>query len=87
MVVKKRGFVELAFVNTVDFISSNYKAFFVRAAEDYHFCRKLWTGKPIVVHCAGGHRSAAASFLIHSQLSGKVCVFDLGEEIKQFQKK
>lgn len=43
------------------------------------------TDKIIVVHCAGGYRSAAASSLIKSQLSNDVKVFDLGEEIKQFQ--
>ncbi len=43
------------------------------------------TDKPILVHCAGGYRSAAASSLIHSQLKGTVKVFDLGEAIKQFQ--
>ncbi len=41
--------------------------------------------KPIVVHCAGGYRSAAASSLLHSQLNGTVKVLDLGEAIKQFQ--
>lgn len=43
------------------------------------------TDKPIVVHCAGGYRSAAASSLIHSQLDGLVKVLDLGEAIKKFQ--
>ena len=43
------------------------------------------TDKPIVVHCAGGYRSAAASSLIHSQLNSSVKVFDLGEAVKQFQ--
>lgn len=42
------------------------------------------TGKPIVVHCAGGYRSAAASSLIHATLNGQVPVLDLGENIKQF---
>jgi glyoxylase-like metal-dependent hydrolase (beta-lactamase superfamily II)/rhodanese-related sulfurtransferase len=42
------------------------------------------TDKPIVVHCAGGYRSAAASSLIQSKLNGNVKVFDLGEAIKQF---
>lgn len=41
--------------------------------------------KPIVVHCAGGYRSAAASSLIHAKLNSKVNVFDLGEAINQFQ--
>jgi glyoxylase-like metal-dependent hydrolase (beta-lactamase superfamily II)/rhodanese-related sulfurtransferase len=40
--------------------------------------------KPIVVHCAGGYRSAAASSLIQSQLNGYTKVFDLGESIKEF---
>ncbi len=43
------------------------------------------TDKPIVVHCAGGYRSAAASSLIHSKLSGNVHVFDLGEAINDFK--
>ena len=43
------------------------------------------TDKPIVVHCSGGYRSAAASSLVHSQLNGIVKVFDLGEAIKLFQ--
>ena len=42
------------------------------------------TDKPIVVHCAGGYRSAAASSLIHSELNGNTKVFDLGENIKKF---
>lgn len=40
--------------------------------------------KPIVVHCAGGYRSAAASSLIHSVMNGKTSVFDLSEAIKKF---
>jgi rhodanese-related sulfurtransferase len=43
------------------------------------------TDKPIVVHCAGGYRSAAASSLIHAELNGSVSVFDLGEAVKEFQ--
>ena len=42
------------------------------------------TNKPIVVHCAGGYRSAAASSLIQSKLDGQTKVFDLGEDIKSF---
>ncbi len=44
------------------------------------------TDKPIVVHCAGGYRSAAGSSIIQSALNGKAKVFDLSEAIKQFQK-
>ncbi|HJW16676.1 MAG TPA: rhodanese-like domain-containing protein [Flavisolibacter sp.] len=44
------------------------------------------TDKPIVVHCAGGYRSAAASSLIHSTLNGKASVMDLGEAVKNFEK-
>ena len=42
------------------------------------------TDKPIVVHCAGGYRSAAGSSIIKSSLNGKVVVYDLSEAIKQF---
>jgi len=42
--------------------------------------------KPIVVHCAGGYRSAAGSSIIKSELNGSSLVFDLGEAVKQFQK-
>ncbi len=41
--------------------------------------------KPIVVHCAGGYRSAAGSSLISAELNGAINVFDLGESIKQFE--
>ena len=40
--------------------------------------------KPIVVHCAGGYRSAAASSLIQSKLNGNAVVYDLGEAVKEF---
>ncbi len=42
------------------------------------------TDKPIVVHCAGGYRSAAGSSIINSSLNGSAKVFDLGEAIKEF---
>ncbi|OLY94502.1 Glyoxylase, beta-lactamase superfamily II [Cnuella takakiae] len=42
------------------------------------------TDKPLVVHCAGGYRSAAASSLLQSTLNGKAIVFDLGEAVKAF---
>lgn len=42
--------------------------------------------KPVVVHCAGGYRSAAGSSIIHNKLKDKVQVFDLGEDIKLFKK-
>lgn len=43
------------------------------------------THKPVVIHCAGGYRSAAASSLLHAKINGKTSVFDLGEAIRQFQ--
>jgi glyoxylase-like metal-dependent hydrolase (beta-lactamase superfamily II)/rhodanese-related sulfurtransferase len=43
------------------------------------------THKPIVVHCAGGYRSAAGSSIIKSKLNGDSQVYDLSEAIKQFQ--
>jgi hydroxyacylglutathione hydrolase len=42
------------------------------------------TDKPIVVHCAGGYRSAAASSLVHSELNRSAKVYDLGEVVKEF---
>jgi rhodanese-related sulfurtransferase len=42
--------------------------------------------KPILVHCAGGYRSAAGSSIIKSKLNGTSQVFDLSEAVKQFQK-
>jgi hydroxyacylglutathione hydrolase len=38
--------------------------------------------KPIVVHCAGGYRSAAGSSLLKTLIPNNVPVFDLGEDIK-----
>lgn len=46
--------------------------------------QELPTDKPIVVHCAGGYRSAAASSLIQSSLNGEVTVYDMGSAIKEF---
>ncbi len=42
------------------------------------------TSKPIVVHCAGGYRSAAGSSILQSALNDKTEIFDLGEAIKEF---
>lgn len=41
-------------------------------------------GKPLVVHCAGGYRSAAGSSIMAEALRGKTNVFDLGEMVKEF---
>jgi len=40
------------------------------------------TDKPIVVHCAGGYRSAAGSSILENKLKAKV--FDLSDHIKEF---
>ena len=40
-------------------------------------------GKPVVVHCAGGYRSAAGSSILESRLNGTK-IYDLGEDIKKF---
>ncbi len=42
------------------------------------------TGKPVVVHCAGGYRSAAGSSIVAPELDGTQ-VFDLSEAVKEFQ--
>ncbi len=45
---------------------------------------ELPTTKPIVVHCAGGYRSAAGASIIKSKLNS-VEVYDLSENVKKFQ--
>ena len=42
------------------------------------------TNKPVVVHCTGGYRSAAASSLIGSALPQTTPVYDLSEDITRF---
>lgn len=41
------------------------------------------SGKPIVVHCAGGYRSAAGSSILSA--SSPDIVYDLGERVKDFE--
>ncbi|SDB28568.1 Glyoxylase, beta-lactamase superfamily II [Flavobacteriaceae bacterium MAR_2010_188] len=42
------------------------------------------SAKPIVVHCAGGYRSAAGSSILENKFENTK-VFDLGEAVKEFQ--
>ncbi len=42
------------------------------------------TGKPIVVHCAGGYRSAAGSSILKNLLPHDTAVYDLSTAITQF---
>ncbi len=44
----------------------------------------ILTDKPIVVHCAGGYRSAAGSSILARQLND-VKVYDLSDDVKDFQ--
>ncbi|MBU0696190.1 MAG: MBL fold metallo-hydrolase [Bacteroidetes bacterium] len=46
--------------------------------------KEIPTNKPIVVHCAGGYRSAAGSSILEKKLDG-VEIFDLSEDIEQFK--
>jgi len=61
------------------------KAISIPLAEIRNRVDEIPTNKPIVVHCAGGYRSAAASSLIQSKLYGAVKVFDLGDAVKEFE--
>ncbi|MBC7451944.1 MAG: MBL fold metallo-hydrolase [Cytophagales bacterium] len=45
--------------------------------------KEIPSGKPIVVHCAGGYRSAAGSSIVQNEVTDTV--FDLGEDVKKFQ--
>ena len=42
------------------------------------------TDKPIVVHCAGGYRSAAGSSILQKKLASAT-VYDLSDNIEQFK--
>ncbi|WBA42196.1 MBL fold metallo-hydrolase [Hymenobacter canadensis] len=42
------------------------------------------TNKPVLVHCAGGYRSAAGVSIVQAALPG-VAVYDLGEAVTSFQ--
>jgi rhodanese-related sulfurtransferase len=55
-------------------------------AEVINRIEEIPTDKPIIVHCAGGYRSAAGSSILQSLLKQKVQVFDLGEAIEEFNK-
>jgi glyoxylase-like metal-dependent hydrolase (beta-lactamase superfamily II)/rhodanese-related sulfurtransferase len=41
-------------------------------------------GKPVVIHCAGGYRSAAGSSIVRSLWKGKNPIYDLSFDIKKF---
>lgn len=48
--------------------------------------KEIPVDKPIVVHCAGGYRSAAGSSIIKSGLNGTSKVYDLSDDVKKFIK-
>lgn len=43
------------------------------------------TDKPVLVHCAGGYRSAAGASILQAALPAEVPIYDLGEAISTFQ--
>lgn len=47
--------------------------------------REIDESKPVVVHCAGGYRSAAGTSILQSKLQQKV--YDLGADVKDFENK
>ena len=46
--------------------------------------KNIPTDKPIVVHCAGGYRSAAGSSILQKKLNG-VTVYDLSDDVNDFK--
>lgn len=46
--------------------------------------KEVPAGKPIVVHCAGGSRSAAGSSIIAAELGAEIPVYDLGAAVRDF---
>lgn len=59
-------------------------ALYIPLAEIRYRVHEIPTDKPIVVHCAGGYRSAAAFSLVKARLNGNTKVFDLSEAINEF---
>jgi rhodanese-related sulfurtransferase len=45
---------------------------------------KIPTDKPLVVHCAGGYRSAAGSSILEEAI-GTQPVYDLSEAVEEFK--
>lgn len=45
---------------------------------------EIFTDKPLVVHCAGGYRSAAGSSILENSLPNNVVIYDLGVAINEF---
>ncbi len=43
------------------------------------------TARPVVVHCAGGYRSAAGSSIVDAAIGGGTAVYDLSEAVNQFK--
>ncbi len=44
------------------------------------------TDRPVVVHCAGGYRSAAAHSILEKAIGDRTKVYDLSEEVKAYEK-
>jgi rhodanese-related sulfurtransferase len=44
------------------------------------------TTQPVVVHCAGGYRSAIGASIVQKNLNGRVKVYDLGKDVEKFNK-
>ncbi|WP_400191732.1 rhodanese-like domain-containing protein [Hymenobacter sp. B81] len=42
--------------------------------------------KPVLIHCAGGYRSAAGASIVQAALPAGTPVYDLGEAVNEFQK-
>jgi rhodanese-related sulfurtransferase len=61
------------------------KALLIPLPELRERAHEIPTDKPVLVHCAGGYRSAAGASIVQQALPG-VEVLDLGEAITDFQK-
>jgi hydroxyacylglutathione hydrolase len=47
---------------------------------------EISTEQPIVVHCAGGYRSAIGASIVRKNLNGTAKVYDLGKDVEKFKK-
>jgi len=46
--------------------------------------KEIPTDKPLIVHCAGGYRSAAGSSILENNLGKSITVFDLSTAVNEF---
>lgn len=60
-------------------------AFHIPLGELRENTERIPLDKPVVVHCAGGYRSAAGSSILANTIGHQTLVYDLGEAVHEFE--